>query len=298
MSLKVSYLSLILVVFLAVSAMPAENSGNMTLVINELMADNTGSARDQNGNYDDWIEIYNYGDSAVNIGGMYLTDNQSAANGWRVPDNNPAVTTIAPKGYLLIWADSEMDEGTLHAGFKLGSDGENIRFFASDGQTLIDEVTFGSLAEDRSYGRMPDGGDNWQTLTAPTPGKSNSSAPISVVITEIMYHPYHPDPGVEDIGAEYIELFNRGSEPVSLSGWRISNGVDFAFPDVTIGVGEYLVVAADVDICRAMYPWVSNVVGGWVGRLSNGGESIEILDDTGVQIDRVRYADEGDWAVR
>ncbi|MGB2864948.1 MAG: lamin tail domain-containing protein [Sedimentisphaerales bacterium] len=298
MSLKVSFLPLILVVFWAVSALPAENSGSMTLVINELMADNTGSARDQDGDDDDWIEIYNSGDSAVNIGGMYLTDNQSAAAGWRVPYNNPAVTTIAPKGFLVIWADGETNEGTLHADFKLGSDGENIRFFAADGKTLIDEVTFGSQAEDRSYGRLPDGSDNWQSLAAPTPGKSNSSAPISVVITEIMYHPYHPDPGVEDIRQEYIELFNRGSEPVSLSGWRISNGVDFVFPDVTLGAGEYLAVAADTDIFKAMYPWVSNVVGGWLGRLSNRGEAIEILDDTGVQVDRVRYADEGDWMVR
>jgi len=129
MSLKVSFLPLILVIFLAVSALPAGNSFAMELVINELMADNTGSARDQDGDDDDWIEIYNSGDSAVNIGGMYLTDNQTAANGWRVPDNNPAATTIAPKGFLLIWADDETNEGTLHAGFKLGSDGENIRFF-------------------------------------------------------------------------------------------------------------------------------------------------------------------------
>jgi len=296
--MKVSFLPLILVVFLVVSVFPAGNSVAMALVINELMADNTGSARDQNGDDDDWIEIYNYSDSAVNIGGMYLTDNQSAAAGWRVPDNNPTVTTIAPKGFLLIWADGETDEGTLHAGFKLGSDGENIRFFAADGKTLIDEVTFGSQAENRSYGRMPDGSGNWQTLAAPTPGKPNSSAPIAVLITEIMYHPYHSDTGPEDIGAEYIELFNRGIEPVNLSGWRISNGVDFAFPNVTLGTGEYLVVAADVDIFKAYYPSISNVVGGWVGRLSNRGETIEILDNTGVQIDRVRYADEGDWMVR
>jgi len=309
--MKVSFLSLILVVFLVVSARvegvpPSDrgqdardtDSGNMTLVINELMADNTGSARDQNNDYDDWIEIYNYGDSAVNIGGMYLTDNQSATAGWRVPDNNPSVTTIAPKGFLLIWADGETDEGTLHAGFKLGSDGENIRFFAADGNTLIDEVTFGPQAENRSYGRMPDGSGNWQTLAAPMPGKSNSSAPISVVITEIMYHPYHPSPGVEDIDAEYIELFNRGIDPVNLSGWRIINGVNFAFPNVTLGAGEYLVVAADVDTFKAHYPSISNVVGGWVGRLSNSSEAIEILDDAGVQIDSVRYADNGDWAVR
>jgi hypothetical protein len=263
MSVKVSFLPLILVIFLAVSALPAENSDNMTLVINELMANNTGSARDQDGDDDDWIEIYNSGDSAVNIGRMYLTDNQSAGSRWRVPDNNPVVTTIATKGYLLIWADGETDEGTLHANFKLGSDGEKIGLFAADGKTLIDEVTFGSQAEDRSYGRLPDGSDNWQSLAAPTPGKSNSSAPISVLITEIMYHPYHPDPGVEDINQEYIELFNRGSEPVSLTGWRISNGVDFAFPDVTLGAGESFRSTGSVTQTREigrLASWVPGIV--------------------------------------
>jgi hypothetical protein len=120
----------------------------------------------------------------------------------------------------------------------------------------------------------------------------------TLVINEIMYHPYHPDTEPEDIRKEYIELFNRGSEPVSLTGWRISNGVDFVFPDVTLGAGEYLVVAADADTFKANYPSISNVVGGWAGRLSNRGEAIEILDDAGVWIDRVSYSDEGDWAVR
>ncbi|MHC4323897.1 MAG: CotH kinase family protein, partial [Planctomycetota bacterium] len=127
---------------------------------------------------------------------------------------------------------------------------------------------------------------------------AETSGNTTLIINEIMYHPYHSDTQPEDIRAEYIELFNRGYEPVNLSGWRISNGVDFAFPDVTLGAGEYLAVAADVEVFRAIYPGVSNVVGGWTGRLSNRGEAIEILDDTGLQIDRVRYADEGDWALR
>ncbi|MHC4439278.1 MAG: lamin tail domain-containing protein, partial [Planctomycetota bacterium] len=141
--MKAHFLPLILSIFLVFSALPAETSANTTLVINELMADNTGSARDQYGDADDWIEIYNTGNSSVNIGRMYLTDNQTADAGWRVPDDDPDATTIPPKGFLLIWADDETNEGTLHAGFKLGADGENIRFFAADGKTLIDEVTFG-----------------------------------------------------------------------------------------------------------------------------------------------------------
>jgi CotH kinase protein/Lamin Tail Domain len=122
--------------------------------------------------------------------------------------------------------------------------------------------------------------------------------PATVVINEIMYHPYHPVPGAEDVRQEYVELFNRGVKAVNLSGWRLSSGVHFVFPDVTLGAGEYLVVAADVATFRAKYPSVDNVVGNWEGKLSDSSETIEMVDDSGVQIDRVRYADEGDWAVR
>ena len=87
MSLKVSFLPLILVLFLIIPALSAENSANSTLVINELMANNAGSTRDQNGDEDDWIEIYNTGNVAVDIGGMYLTDNVLSPLVWRVPDN-------------------------------------------------------------------------------------------------------------------------------------------------------------------------------------------------------------------
>ena len=283
-------------------ALPAENRlgdyGQITLVINEFMAKNDGFVRDPQGDYDDWIEIYNYGDNTVDIGGLYLTDDMLVPGGWRVPDNNPAATTIKPQGYLLIWADGETNEGILHASFKLSTGGEQIGLFEADGITLIDGVTFGPQAEESSYGRLPDGSDNWQVFDGPTPGKSNKAEPIEVLINEIMYHPYHPIPGVENIGTEYIELFNRGSEPVNLAGWRLSDGVEIVFPDITLGSGEYLVVAADVNSFTAKYPGVTNVIGGWDGRLSNGGEAIELIDDTGVRINRVRYADQGDWAVR
>ncbi|UCG57333.1 MAG: hypothetical protein JSU70_21000 [Phycisphaerales bacterium] len=55
-----------------------QDGGGIALVINELMAENHGFVRDAYGDNDDWIEIYNTGDDAVNIGGMYLTDNLSA----------------------------------------------------------------------------------------------------------------------------------------------------------------------------------------------------------------------------
>ena len=115
----------------------------------------------------------------------------------------------------------------------------------------------------------------------------------SLVISEIMYHP------ASEIDAEeFVELYNAGLQTVDLTGWQISDGVDFIFPAVSIAPGEYLVVAADVAVFATKYPGVSNVGGGWSGQLSNGGERIELEDELGRRVDRVRYADQGDWAVR
>jgi len=276
----------------------AEN-GNIKLVINEFVAKNDGFMQDENGDYDDWIEIYNYGNNAVDIGGMYLTDDLSQPTKWRIPENVPSITTIAGHSYLLIWADDETSEGPLHASFKLDASGEEIGLFGIDGQTLIDGITFGPQIADESYGRYPDASDNWQILKSPTPARPNKAEPIQVVINEIMYHPYHSLYEPELLRLEYIELLNLGTEPVSLYGWRFTDGIDFTFTnDVILGGGQYLVVAADINAFSEKYPDVKNVIGGWHGHLSNSGEAIELVDDNGTRIDRVHYADQGDWAVR
>jgi hypothetical protein len=145
----------------------------VTLVINEIMAANNTTIRDPQGQYDDWIEIYNYGSDAIDIGGMYLTDNLSAPAKWQVPSNNSTLSTIPGGGYLLIWADSDTTDFGLHANFKLDAAGEDIGLFDNDGVTLIDSVTFGEQTGDISYGRYPDASDYWQAFGLPTPGAQN-----------------------------------------------------------------------------------------------------------------------------
>jgi hypothetical protein len=115
----------------------------------------------------------------------------------------------------------------------------------------------------------------------------------AVVISEIMYHPASENPK-----EEYVELFNRGATPVNVNGWRFSDGVDFVFPNVSIPAGGYLVVAADLTTFRAKYPLVTNVIGNWIGSLSNSREDIDLDTAAGARVDSVRYADEGDWAIR
>ncbi len=119
-------------------------------------------------------------------------------------------------------------------------------------------------------------------------------AAADVVINEIMYHPHS-----EDVGEEYIELFNRGTNTVNLNGWRFSQGVSFAFTnDVFLAPNGYLVVAADLAKFNAKYAGVPNVMGNWTGTLNNGSESIQLENALGQNEDTVEYADQGEWALR
>jgi len=156
---------------------PAERaySAEVPLVINEFMASNSSSVRDPQGQYDDWIEIHNYGSGAIDVGGFYLTDDLSNPTKWRIPRGNPAATTIPAGDFLLIWADGDITDSGLHANFKLDAGGEQIALFDSDGSTLIDSVVFGEQTADISFGRYPDAGDNWQFFGSPSPSSENIS---------------------------------------------------------------------------------------------------------------------------
>ena len=278
----------------------------ITLVINEFMADNNNFFFDETGDDDDWIEIYNYGTASIDIGGMYLTDSFSDPYVYQVPTGMPEITTIPAGGYLVIWADDDSVDGPLHASFKISASGEDLALFDTNGLLVDSVVEFGPQVENVSYGRMPDAGSDWQqfipdTLSPPTPGQTNGGRlpEDEILITEIMYHPFNSDHSlVEDIGEEYIEIYNRGFSAVSLEGWQITDGVGYTFGQVSIDPKQYLVIASDPVKFMAKYPNVANVIGGWDGRLSNSGEDVELTSVSGKVIDRVSYADQGEWALR
>jgi len=178
-----SLLSILLLSLFVAGFMYAKGtySAEVPLVINEFMASNSSEIRDPQGEYDDWIEIYNYGNDAIDIGGLYLTDNLSAPAKWRIPEGKPGVATIPAGGYLLIWADSDIADSGLHASFKLSASGEEIGLFDIDGITLIDSVVFNEQTADISYGRYPDAGDNLRFFGVPSPGRQNNNAYLGEV---------------------------------------------------------------------------------------------------------------------
>jgi hypothetical protein len=148
----------------------------LLVYVNEWMADNEGAVIDPADNdNDDWFEIYNPGETAVDLGGYYLTDNLTNKFQFQVPDNG--YYTIPPHGFLLVWADEETGQNNtnradLHADFKLSNGGEAIGIFAADG-TAVDYVEFGSQTTDYSEGRYPDGGSFRMVVPTVTPGASN-----------------------------------------------------------------------------------------------------------------------------
>ncbi|MHC4324189.1 MAG: lamin tail domain-containing protein, partial [Planctomycetota bacterium] len=218
--------------FLTVSVEAAE----VTLVINEIMASNNASINDPQGQYDDWIEIYNYGTNPVNIGGMYLTDNLSNPAKWRIPANNAAATTIAAGGYLLIWADNDTTDAGLHANFKLDADGEEIALFDSDGITVIDSIIFADQNTDISYGRYPDGSDDWRFFSLPSPDSENRGAFLGVVADTKFSHnrgfydkPFSVTIATETEGATIYYTLD-GSEPYTVTARGFSSGTVYTGP--------------------------------------------------------------------
>jgi hypothetical protein len=147
------------------------------VVLNEFMAKNSSTIQTSAGNYSDWIELYNPTYTPLDLGCMFLTDNLTDLK-WQFS----AGTIIEAHGYLIIWADSNVRQGSLHANFKLDAKNGVIGLIAADGTTLLDSVRYHKQVVDVSFGRTMDGGSSWNYLQNPTPGKSNDS--VSALFSE------------------------------------------------------------------------------------------------------------------
>ena len=142
------------------------------LVINEFCASNNTINTDENGQFDDWIEIHNNGDTTIVLLGYSLSDDIDDLGQWSFPD-----VSISSGEYMLIWADKDEEDGTLHTNFKLSAGGDAI--YLSYGQEIRDEVTFGGQTTDITTGRYPDGTGPF-VLMEPSPEAFNSGRRLSV----------------------------------------------------------------------------------------------------------------------
>jgi len=91
------------------------------LVFNELLAKNSETIADQDGEYDDWVEFYNNSSQSISLKDYFLSDDFNNLRCWAFPD-----TTIAPHNYLIIWTDDNEDQRGLHANFRLSATGKAV----------------------------------------------------------------------------------------------------------------------------------------------------------------------------
>ena len=146
------------------------NQPEPQVVINELVSSNQTVIADEHGEYDDWIELYNAGDVAVNLSKYYFSDKPAAPLLWQLPD-----VTINPGSHLLFWADGQVGQGAMHTNFSIKAAGEQIYLFKmhNDELTLVDHVDMPAIPTDYSYGRETDGADDWIVFAIPTPNAQN-----------------------------------------------------------------------------------------------------------------------------
>ena len=201
------------------------------LVINEIMASNTKTIQDQDGEYDDWIELYNNSDATINLENYKLSDKLDALDKWTFPS-----ATIAPNSYLNIWADEDQEQAGLHCNFKLSASGESVALSDANG-TVLDQVTFPILGEEKTYGRYPNGTGSFAELD-PTYNAENSVSLATKTSNDFRVNVY-PNPfndkitvdsehkinslRIIDVNGRVMLSSNDGSKTISTS--NLSPGV-------------------------------------------------------------------------
>ncbi len=179
------------------------------LVINEFMASNDATMADQDEEYDDWIELYNNGTDAIELGGYFLSDDSEDLGQWSFPEG----TTIEPNGYLMIWADNDEDQEGLHANFKLSASAESV-LLADPDSLILDEVAYIDQTTDISYGRFPNGVGEFQKMN-PTFGAENdgttSTAEAIIAASSISVYPNPAENMVilySELGLDRVDIYD------------------------------------------------------------------------------------------
>jgi len=161
-------------------------------VINEFMAVNTVTLADEDGEFSDWIEIYNPDAAPFALNGWYLTGTASNKTKWQFP-----AVTLPAKGYLVVFASNKNRRDPskpLHTNFALAKGGDYLGLVQPDGTTVASEFipTFPPQTDDVSYG-IPSNGAAVAYLQTPTPGKANSAA-RAVPVTDAVTFSRSPGP--------------------------------------------------------------------------------------------------------
>lgn len=159
---------LLLATTLGMGCVPSSDS---PVRLNEVLPSNSNNCPDEVGERNDWVELYNTSDKAVDLGGYSLTDDTASPRKAVIPSG----VTIEAKGAILLWADNTPDQGKTHLSLKFKSKAEQVVLYDPE-QRQVDLYRWTDAYSDVSFARVPDGTGEWVRCAAPTCGDVNSSA--------------------------------------------------------------------------------------------------------------------------
>lgn len=280
---------------------------DVDLLITEVMASNNTTIADASGEYNDYIEIYNAGSDTIDLTGFALSDNPDNAGKWRFPE-----MSIAPGEYVVVFASGKgMDStnteaGEIHTSFRISAYNETVILTSKLGMKA-DEVTVSEVPSDNAFMRElgADGTytDNWAASDMPSPGfanneeghtlfeQNNTVAAGPVVINEVMTSGNTLLPEEDGECYDWIEIANRGSEPVDISGYSLTDDTGlptkWRFPKTVIEPGGFVTVLAsglgDVPDDELKKKYIHTNF-----RLSAAGEVLALYDADTKLVDRYR----------
>ena len=228
------------------------------LIINEVMADALSGIADEDGEYSDWVELYNTSNQTVSLSNYALSDNETKPLQWRFPDG----AVVAPHGYYLVYCSGKnrRDDPTAipHTNFRISAEHDTLVLCDGRGR-VVDRVIIDNLPADSSYARDENGMFSVHSMA--TPGRSNQDTtgadldmrarnPMGVYISEVMASNQATVVFPDGPFVDWIEIYNSTDHTVDLSGCGLSDTITRArkwqFPSgVTIAPGEYKVVLCD-----------------------------------------------------
>ncbi|MBQ7786023.1 MAG: lamin tail domain-containing protein [Clostridia bacterium] len=232
-----------------------------SLIINEICASSITTLKDEDGEYPDWIELYNASDKTIDLSNYALSDDPDSLVKWRFPQG----AVIKPGEYYVVYASGKdrpaVQGGWPHASFKLRSNGETVILADIQGR-MLDLVTYDLLESDTSWGRDEEGLSGFKRFTQPTPGHPNTrlgevamdtafclANTSGLYITEVMSgNKSVVGPGVKN-PYDYIEIYNMSGQAVNLKGYGLSDNIKkprkWQLPDITIENNSYQVIYCD-----------------------------------------------------
>ncbi len=270
-----------------------------SVVINEIMADPLTVIRDDEGELQDWIELYNTTDRTIALNKFALSDNEGKPLKWRFPED----AVIQGHGYYVVLCSGKDrkdtgKEGYDHTNFRISAEHETLILSDSQGH-VVDRVMIDNLAQDCTWGRNDY--NQMQVFTHPTPGLPNNQQgfnqmdlnmramnPTGVWISEVLASNDSIATFPKAPNTDWIEIYNSSAQAVDLSGWGLSDdqgrGRKWQFlPGTTISPGEYKIILCDKDTAKntVTEPHTSYKIS------RTKGEIITLTDPDGKVLDKV-----------